>query len=498
MARLPEFGPALELERINFYPLVWLKYGISTSALQTRTFDSDMSLYAREHFAASGLVPYEINPHHDLHEAEDLKLLAELGVSHLRQSFEWAEWFPDNPHDLNPAAVKKTIDYINKCKNHGINVYPMLSHFAAPTWLKEQGGWWKRKNAYHFERFVKAFLDNVGDLLEPDALIGVMNEPLTLAAYLMAGKCTDDEKLSPLQMYLKAQTLISSLLHFIRRGNFAVNRYRHQHQNHFEPVTSTQLSPIYAMNPHNPLDRAGARLASYWQNTMFLKKLKGNVCAIQYYRPSAVRLTLPSSNHTVDELNSAKTNQVFCFEVTTNGIGIEEFRGENGWPVDVQGLYQSIIMAHKCHPEQKIIIFEEGYGGLKKPKNLSSEDAVSWKRRDEVVRIYQILINFLTIYAVKAREGIEVFGNFHWTLTGNNELGLLHDFGLVAWDPATDERTAHLSYYVYQKICHDKGVDLAGIYQLMADSGIFLEKDIANLKSHIVNALQELGLSPSN
>lgn len=488
--------------RSGFYPLP-IEFGISTCDLQTQTYESDLSRYAREHFPKKGLTPYEVNPHHDLHEETDLRLLAESGARHYRISVEWAKLFPNDPQTLNRAAVEEYKRYIKHCQELGLTVYVTLSHFAAPVWLAENGGWKKIGTAFHFQRFVEAFLDEISPSLPPGTVINIMNEPATLAAMILGGKSEDNSQKSTRELFFEAHELADNLLFCIRRAEFSINKYNRKHGARFETTSSHQISPIYPIDPDNPFDHFAAWLANYWQNTLLLKKLRGSLCAIQFYRPAAVGLIPISHNHEIEEIGDGKSNEneFFCFRVTADGVGIPEFKALNGWAFPrPQDLLLSLQMAHKYHPDQEIVIFEEGYPGILKPEKFKdAEDEAYWTRKDELARILHLLITHLTVFAARQLHGLPVKGIFHWTLIDNNELGRPQDrFGLVAWDPETDKRTPRSVYHVFQKICRDRGIDLPGIYQLLENLGILSKSDVHYLKLHLRLALRDLGLPRPN
>lgn len=496
-----ELSPSREQESHIFYRLTGLNLGISTCGLQTRDFESDLSAFAREHFPALGLTPYEVNPHHDLHEDEDLKSLSEL-TRHYRLTIEWSEWFPDNPFQLDSAAVAKTIAYIQKCQALGLNLYPVLSHFAAPLWLNKIGGWEAHATAYHFARFVKTVLENIGPLLPPDALIGLMNEPLTLAAMRIGDKSVNNGHRNPAQLYLAGRQLTNNLAFVIKRAEHAVKQHNRHHRAHLQPFITHQISPIYPLDPTSPFDRFGAWLANRWQNTDFPKQFTNRLTAVhyQYYRPAAVKLTRLTADNHVDETKNGQSGEyhVFCFTVTANGFGLEEFKAINGWAFDhTQGLLNALFMAHRINPNQPFILFEEGYPGVLMPEKFKNDqERAWWQRRDELARVLQIVLTGLTVYAAINLHHLPIEGIFHWSHIDPNEHGRTQDrFGLVEWDQQTGDRRPRASYYVWQKICQDQGLDLPGIYKLLETHSPLTATDICYLKLHVRLALKQLGLN---
>jgi beta-glucosidase len=130
-------------------PSVWDTF----SATPGRVMNNDTGMIACDHYHR-----YE----------EDVKLMAELGISDYRFSLAWPRILPDGTGAVNQAGLdfyKRLLDCLGE---HGINPQITLFHWDSPQALEDRyGSWQSRQMAYDFADYVtvcvKAFGDRVTD-----------------------------------------------------------------------------------------------------------------------------------------------------------------------------------------------------------------------------------------------------------------------------------------------------------------------------------------------
>lgn len=107
--------------------------------------------------------------------AEDLDLMAELGIPAYRLSLSWARLQPTGRGALNPEGVAFYRALLEGCHARGIRPYVTLYHWDLPQALQDEGGWPARETAYSFGEYAALVADTLGDLAEHWITI---NEPV--------------------------------------------------------------------------------------------------------------------------------------------------------------------------------------------------------------------------------------------------------------------------------------------------------------------------------
>jgi beta-glucosidase len=116
--------------------------------------------------------------HWDRYE-EDLDLLRGLGLNAFRFSIEWSRVEPE-PGRYDEAALAHYRALLEACRARGITPMVTLLHFTIPRWFAALGGFEKRENLKHFERFARLAGERYGDLVDWWVTV---NEPEVVAFY---------------------------------------------------------------------------------------------------------------------------------------------------------------------------------------------------------------------------------------------------------------------------------------------------------------------------
>jgi beta-glucosidase len=111
--------------------------------------------------------------------AEDLELLAGLGLTHHRLSLEWARLEP-RPGRHDPAAVEHYREVLRAARAAGVDVWVCLHHFSLPGWFADDEGGFldERARRYFWARHVDWVAETFGDLVHGWMPV---NEPVAYA-----------------------------------------------------------------------------------------------------------------------------------------------------------------------------------------------------------------------------------------------------------------------------------------------------------------------------
>ena len=79
--------------------------------------------------------------HYDKYE-DDIKLMAELGISAYRFSISWTRIFPEGDDEIpNAKGLQFYDNLVNCCLKNGITPHITLFHWDLPQTLEDDGGW---------------------------------------------------------------------------------------------------------------------------------------------------------------------------------------------------------------------------------------------------------------------------------------------------------------------------------------------------------------------
>ncbi|RSM43179.1 glycoside hydrolase family 1 protein [Amycolatopsis balhimycina DSM 5908] len=108
--------------------------------------------------------------------AEDMRLLAEVGLTAYRFSVEWARIEPAEGH-ISRAELTHYRRMITTALELGLTPVVTLHHFTHPRWFAEDGGWMGPNAIDRFRRYVEA----VSSILDDVNWVCTVNEPNMLA-----------------------------------------------------------------------------------------------------------------------------------------------------------------------------------------------------------------------------------------------------------------------------------------------------------------------------
>ena len=136
-------------------------WGTSTAAYQIETaFEHDW----RGVKSIDGHV-FERTADHELHRAEDLAYIAQLGNAY-RMSLDWSRLQRQANGKFDAEVVKEYRSFLAKLKARNIYIMMVLHHFTNPLWFVQNGSWENSANIPVFLNYVEQMVDNFGDLVD--------------------------------------------------------------------------------------------------------------------------------------------------------------------------------------------------------------------------------------------------------------------------------------------------------------------------------------------
>jgi beta-glucosidase len=110
---------------------------------------------------------------------EDVRLMADLGVSAYRFSIAWPRIQPQGGGPDNPAGLAFYDRLVDRLLAAGIDPVATLYHWDLPQALEDKGGWLNRETAYRFAEYAAI----VGAALSDRVRLWItLNEPFVVAA----------------------------------------------------------------------------------------------------------------------------------------------------------------------------------------------------------------------------------------------------------------------------------------------------------------------------
>jgi beta-glucosidase len=369
----------------------------------------------------------------------DFDLARDLGLNALRLSVEWSRIEPHEAQWGQPA-LDRYRQMLEGLLQRGIRPMICLHHFTHPRWFEEKGAFLNPNSAGLFERFVRRTVTALGDLCHDWV---TFNEPNVYGAM---GYVLGEFPPGRTGEIVTAVRVMNSLARAHSRA------YRAIHE--ISPAARVGWAHNYVVlqpaNSRSALDRWVARLLSELFNESFLRLVEqGRLGFPLNFMDNPVRdirdtcdfvgLNVYSRFHVAFDLKHAR--QLFGNVYVPPGVpqgdsGVDKPYGE-AYPLGVR-----LAVERTARLGKPIYILENGVP--------DAHDRIRpWLIRSVTRELHSLL-----------EEGRDIRGYYHWTLTDNFEWseGWKLRFGLVALDPATQERTLRPSAHLYSAIARSNGL----------------------------------------
>jgi beta-glucosidase len=379
--------------------------------------------------------------------AEDVALMAELGIDTYRLSLAWPRVQPPGTGGPNRAGLDFYDRLTDRLLASGITPLPTLYHWDLPQPLEDAGGWLSRDTAYRFADYAALAAARLADRIP---MWITLNEPfvVTVFAYALGihapGKTLMLGALPTAHHQLLGHGLAAQALRAAGVGLVAI-------ANNCSPVWPASTSPadLGAAAAYDTLQNRlfndPLLLGSYPDLSAFgVSELDGvrdgdlalisaplDALGINYYMPTRV---------------SALPDSPLPFQMEPiPGYPVTAF----GWPVIPAGLTELLTLFRDRYALPPVYITENGCSVA---DELDAAGVV-----DDQPRI-RYLDGHVRAVADAITAGVDVRGYLTWSLIDNFEWaeGYHQRFGLVHVDFATQRRTPKASFSWYKDLIGDQ------------------------------------------
>ncbi|MEU8237179.1 GH1 family beta-glucosidase [Actinoplanes missouriensis] len=393
--------------------------------------------------------------------AEDVALMADLGLGAYRFSVAWPRIQPDGTGPVNVRGLDFYDRLTDELLAKGINPVVTLYHWDLPQTLEDRGGWANRETAEAFAEYAQIVHHRLGDRV---ATWTTLNEPWC-SAYLGYGSgihapgVQDPAKAFQAAHHLNlAHGLAARALRSAGAQNISIT------------LNPCQVAPL---DPANPADVDAARLIDGVANRIFFDPLllgkypsdvlehiaritdpsfirdgdeaiinaPLDVLGINFYTPSYVR-ALPGAPGALDYPGS----QGIAFRPPVGPVT------DMNWQIEPASLTRLLSRIHRDYPGTPLMITENGAAY---PDGPGENGEVQDLRRIEYIDAH------LRACHDALAEGVDLRGYFAWSLMDNFEWaeGYAKRFGIVHVDYTTQQRVLKDSAKWYREVIRRNGLE---------------------------------------
>ena len=141
-------------------------WGTATAAHQVEGDNTNSDWWDWEHRAGTPVAePSGRACEHYTRYADDVALLAGLGLNTYRYSVEWARIEP-REGEFDAAVLDHYRSMTDAVRAAGVTPMVTLHHFTLPKWLAERGGWLDRRTPELFARYCDRVVRHLGDRVD--------------------------------------------------------------------------------------------------------------------------------------------------------------------------------------------------------------------------------------------------------------------------------------------------------------------------------------------
>ena len=381
--------------------------------------------------------------------AEDIALMAELGIKSYRFSIAWPRIIPTGTGKVNPQGVTY---YRNLCKElhkYGITACATIYHWDLPQVLEDKGGWADRSIVSAFEEYAKACFKELGDLV--DSWITI-NEPwcVSYLSYLYGDHAPG---------YRDLQKALNAVHHVNMAHGVTVKAYRKTGLKAPIGITWNPVMPRPATL--RPTDIKAAKSARTFNTEIFIFP-----CLGKGY-PEIVAKTLKKDfpikkgdlELIAQPIDFIGINYYSEGPVITDNKALFKFAGrpfwqdqsDMGWATVPGGLERLLLwlseISKGAFGKESIPIYitENGYA---RNDTVDPDGKVRDKERIEYLKQH------LSVCSKLIKEGIDIKAYYLWSFLDNYEwaYGYTKRFGIVHVNFANMKRTLKDSAFFYRDV----------------------------------------------
>jgi len=365
---------------------------------------------------------------------EDISFMKQMNNNTHRMSIEWSRIEPEEG-EFDEGAINRYKEMISSLKDKGIEPMVTLHHFTNPVWFEDKGAWINKDSVRYFKRYVSFVIERLGKDI---TLWCTINEPAVYAVetYIMCS--APPGRLSLISYFRSLFNLLDAHMAaygIIKRDNPTsqvgiVKNYQlfdtWDEGSLWDKLISENLDKYFNSIVLEPF-RSGELPFFFPWHREGIKRLKGatDFIGLNYYTRWRVRSKLGSPKVMLDNIFNC-----------TPGAQVSDFIRDNHPYGEIypEGLYRALKIVSALG--KPIYITENGL-----------PDADDSKRPG-------FLLTHLKQVAKAMKDGMDIRGYYHWSLTDNFEWaeGWALRFGLVDFDHKTGERHMRDSGKLYGDI----------------------------------------------
>jgi len=369
--------------------------------------------------------------------ADDLALLADLGVGAYRFSVAWPRIEP-SAGAVNTAGLDFYDQLVDGLLARGITPVVNLFHWDLPQWLQDAGGWSDRSTAHRYASYAATVAARLGDRVGTWA---TLNEPFE---HFVLGHVTG-EHAPGLNLPLDQAFIVAH--HLLLSHGLGVQALR--------AAGAERVMLINSYAPARPASPAEADVNAAGLYDVLQNRLFTDPVLLGAY-PDELAPLLPEGDLDViatpiDELgvNYYSINAVRAVDgpvplevVAPEGYPTTAF----GWAVAPEGLTETLVGLRDRYGSRlpPVTVTENG---------CACEDSVSDGVCDDPDRIAYLDAHLGAVRTARA-EGVDVRGYHVWSLYDNFEWaqGYTKRFGLAYLDYPTQRRIPKTSFAWYREV----------------------------------------------
>jgi beta-glucosidase len=370
--------------------------------------------------------------------ADDVALMADLGLPAYHFSIGWPRLFPDGGTTLNERGLAFYDRLVDALLERNITPVVTLFHWDLPQALQDRGGWVNRDTVEAYTQYARTCFERLGDRVP---IWITQNEPWVVAilGYLRGIHAPGHTNL---------QEMLDVSHHLLLSHGSAVQAYRSSGRTGQIGITLN----LFATYPKTDTDADRAAvigsdgytnrrfldpllLGSYPQDTADIFAAAGADALAAVKDGDLATIAAPADFLGVNYYNrrvvSADTEE-FGWKVepaADPGINTSDL----GWEITPEGLYDLLTRLKRDYPPIPIYITENG---ISLDDRIGPDGNVDDPRRIEYLRAH-----FEAAQGAMA-EGVDLRGYFVWSLFDNFEwaMGYRPRFGLVYVDYSNGQR----------------------------------------------------------
>jgi beta-glucosidase len=394
--------------------------------------------------------------------AEDVALMADLGVNAYRFSIAWPRIQPEGTGPANRGGVAFYDRLVDALLARGIDPTATLFHWDLPQALQDQGGWTNRETALRFAEYSDLVGAALGDRVKTWLTLNEAAVTTTMGhlwGIHAPGLQLFDDPFPVVHHQLLAHGLAVAALRTRTSAPVGI-------ANNYSPAWA--VGPDGRRDSATDADRAAAAAYDAFHNHLYTdpllaggypEGLNGFAAAHRLREESAGGLVRPGDltiiATPIDVLGVNYYNPAGIGEPSTDlipfdmrlidGFPLTHF----GWPVIPDALRDLLVWIHQRYGQRvpTIHVTESGCAYEDDPSAVANSSIVDGDR-------IAYLDGHIRAVAEAARAGVPVRGYFVWSLIDNFEWaeGFTKRFGLVRVDFATQARTPRASYGWYRDV----------------------------------------------